>query len=71
MRADDDAVDPVALLKERKGATSLRKFACEVGVSAMHMCDVLKGRRGPGPKILSYLKLTKTVERTVIYRKTR
>ena len=66
-----DEVNPRSMLEARQGARSMRALAAEIGVSPMHLCDVYKGRREPGPKILSYLKLTKTVERVVTYRRIR
>ena len=44
-----------------KAAGSLRALAKEWGVSPSHLSDVVNGRRGPGPMLLSKLGLEKQV----------
>lgn len=44
---------------ERAG--SQRAAAQQLGVSAQYLCDVLKGRRAPGSKILEPLGLKRVV----------
>jgi hypothetical protein len=46
-------------------AGSMRALCREWGVTPSYMCDLLNGRRAPGPKILGPLKLTK--RKTVVY----
>lgn len=38
-----------------KAAGSQRRFAEEVGVSQAYLCDVIRGRREPGPKLAAAL----------------
>lgn len=51
-------MDPIALLLSRKTG-SLRALAREIPCSAPYLSDIFKGRRQPGPKILSYLGIEK------------
>lgn len=44
---------------------SQKGFAQKIGVSEQYLSDILKGRREPGPKILKWFGL----ERTVYYRR--
>ena len=48
-------------------AGSLRKLADRWNISAAYLCDVLGGRRSPGPAILKWLNLRKVREITVRY----
>ena len=54
----------VEMMKRKQGKRSLRSFAKELGVSAPFLCDIYKGRRRPGEKILVHLGLevTRSVE---------
>lgn len=62
------SLDPIAELKKRQGTRSQRALAREIGISPMFLTDILKGRRGPGPKVLAYLGLEeiKVIQRTYV-----
>lgn len=47
------------------------QLAERIGVSPQHVSDVKKGRRAPGPAVLSYYGLEKTVKvvRVITYEK--
>lgn len=47
------------LLRECKKAGTQKVWAMENDVSETHVCDVIKGKRGPGRKILEALGLRK------------
>lgn len=51
----------VKMLKREQGTKSLRQFAQEIGISPAYLCDIYKGRRGGGAKLLSYFGIEKTV----------
>jgi transcriptional regulator with XRE-family HTH domain len=55
-------IDPIRELEARKAGRSLRAIAQEIGVTAPYIHDILRGRRDPGPKVLEYLGLEKTVK---------
>lgn len=41
---------------------STRKaFADKVGISSAYLCDIIQGRREPGPKVLQFLRLEKVI----------
>lgn len=40
---------------------SQRQYAASIGVSEQYIADILKGRRSPGPAVLSALGLKKIV----------
>lgn len=61
--------DPIEMLKSLQGAQSRRKFAQEIGISAAYLCDVLNRRQPPGPAVLAYLGLERTV--AVTYKRQR
>ena len=46
---------------------SLRALAAEWECSAMYICDLRRGRRRPGPKLLKHLGIRKIVTTTVEY----
>lgn len=51
-------------------AGNLRAAGRRLGVSAMHLCDILKGRRRAGPKVLKVLGLKReTVIRSSILKR--
>lgn len=50
----------ISLLASKQGGRSQREFAKEIGVSQQFLCDLLKGRRTPGPAVLKYLDLEPT-----------
>jgi hypothetical protein len=52
------------LMKYKYEAGGLRAGARLLGISAMYYCDILKRRRGLGPKILKALELKKVVKVT-------
>ena len=56
---------PILELRTRLRRTTQKALADDLGLSKQYLCDVLRGRREPGPKILSALKL----ERVVTYRR--
>lgn len=60
-----DAV--VAAIKKRQGKKSLRQFAVELGITPAFLCDIYKGRRSPGPKILEHFGIESHVVTTVEY----
>lgn len=55
------------LMKYKSECGSLRQAAKLLGISAAYYCDILKRRRGLGPKILKALDLKKVVVVTVSY----
>ena len=58
-------MEPLELMKRRLDGKNQREVAKEVPCSPAYLNDFLKGRRGPGPKILKYLGLE------VVYRRSR
>lgn len=58
--------NPVELLRKRQGDRSLREFAKEIPCSVAYLSDVMLGKRGAGPRILTYLGMK--AERRVSYR---
>jgi len=50
------------LLREVERYGNQKKTAEALGISEQFLTDVLKGRRGPGPKLLEALGLKKRVE---------
>jgi hypothetical protein len=69
-RASLRIMEPVELLREKMRGKSLRAFAKEIPCSAPYLCDVLKGNRAAGPRILAYLGLER-VPTQVVYKKIR
>jgi hypothetical protein len=59
----------VLLLKKRQGDSSLRALARTIDCSPAYLSDIYKGKRSPGPKILKFLGLVKTVQFKVQYEK--
>ena len=57
--------NPILELKKRVAGSTQVAVAAELGVSTQYVCDVLRGTRQPGPKILTALGL----ERHVTYRR--
>jgi DNA-binding transcriptional regulator YdaS (Cro superfamily) len=53
-------ITALALYVKRAG--SQRLAAQQLGVSDAYLCDVKKGRRDPGPKLLTALGLRRVVE---------
>lgn len=45
-----------------KSAESQEKAAAQLGISPTYLCDLKKGRREPGKKILSALGLHRVIE---------
>lgn len=58
-------IDPIQMLQTRVDRTSQTVVAEELQLSVQYLCDVLKRRRKPGPKVLKALGL----ERLVVYRR--
>ena len=63
-----DFVDAAAVVEELRllaDSMSTRKaLADKIGISPAYLCDILKGRRAPGPAVCKFLKL----EAVVVYR---
>lgn len=57
-----EVVEELRLLAN--GMSTQKALAEKMGISAACLCDVLEGRRLPGPAILQFLKL----ERVIVYR---
>ena len=58
----------LALLRRAcQEAGSMNRWAAAHGMSQNYVCDVVNGKRDPGPKILAVLG----IERIVTYRKTK
>jgi transcriptional regulator with XRE-family HTH domain len=51
--------DIIAMLRKLQGDMTQRELAEKIGVSQQYLCDVLIGRRDPGPSILQYLGIEK------------
>ena len=52
---------PLQLLRDRLKGRTYKEVGDEIGVSAAFICNVLKGKRKPGPKVLKALGLKKVV----------
>jgi hypothetical protein len=59
--------DPLSILQELIGRSSLRKVALTLDVSAAYLSDVMRGNRPPGPKVLKALGLRRVVTKQVQY----
>lgn len=59
--------DPLVILRKRQGSRSQKALAAELGITPSYLCDVLQGRREPGPQVLRALGL----ERVISYREIR
>lgn len=60
--------NPISTLKLRIKASSLRKTAVELGISGAYLCDIMKGNRNPGPKVLKALGMTREVTKVIRYK---
>ena len=58
--------DPIDLLRQHQGNSSLRAFGETIGCSAAYLSEVYSGKREPGPLLLNYLGVKK--ETKVVYR---
>lgn len=56
-------MDPIKLLRAHLRTKTQRALAEEIPCSAAYLCDVLNGRRDPGPRIMDYLGIE------LVYRK--
>lgn len=54
------------LQSDIKRAGSQRKWAAEHDVTGQYVCDLLRGRREPGPKILAALGVRRVVAYEVV-----
>ena len=54
-------IDPVKRLRLLSAATSQSQVARDFGISAPYLCDLLAGRRDPGPKLLKAMGIVKEV----------
>lgn len=45
----------VGVIADLVRKSSQKQIAKEIGVSPQHLCDVLKGRREPGPDVCAWL----------------
>ena len=53
------ASEVIELLKKKQGSKRDFEFAAELGITQPYLCDLYKGRRTTGDKILSHLGLVK------------
>lgn len=53
------AAEVIDLLKQKQGTRPDSQFAVELGISKAYLCDLYKGRRTPGEKILERIGLVK------------
>lgn len=53
------AAEVIEILKKKQGSKRDFEFAAELGITQPYLCDLYKGRRFPGDKILSYLGMVK------------
>lgn len=53
------AAEVIDILKQKQGTRSDSQFAVELGISKAYLCDLYKGRRTPGEKILERIGLVK------------
>lgn len=60
MRTKEDVRNHLMQLRSDFGG--LRALARHLKISPMYLCDIMKGRRGLGPKVLKSLELKKTVK---------
>ncbi len=58
---------PKAILSRQIKATSLRKTAVNIGISAAHLSDIMRGKRNAGNKVLRALGMTRKVTRRITY----
>jgi hypothetical protein len=58
-QTDADVREELRLLADSMSTHAA--LAKKMGISPAYLCDVLDGRRNPGPKILKFLKLKKVV----------
>ena len=56
------ADEVVSLMKQQQGDRTQQAYAEELGITPQFLCDILKRRRDPGPKVLSRLGLVQTVK---------
>lgn len=61
--------DVLRELQKRMQGHSVRSLAFEMQVSASYLYDVIRGKRDPGPSILTYLNLEKNAVTTVVYKR--
>jgi transcriptional regulator with XRE-family HTH domain len=59
---EDSIISILRRLARRRGSQA--RLAAEIGCSPAYLSDVLLGNRHPGPKILAYFGLVKTMEYT-------
>lgn len=57
----------IDLLQAKRNLRSARALAVEMKVSHGYLCDVLAGKRDPGPSILDYLGLEKRSQTLTVY----
>lgn len=57
---EDQVREMIAKLRDKLGG--VRSLAREIGVSPSYVCDVLQGRRAPGPDFLKAVGVRKKVE---------
>ena len=60
-------VDPLEILEKQIEATSLRQTAAKHGISSAYLSDIMLRKKGPGPKVLRSLGLSRVVHRVVTY----
>lgn len=52
-----DRDDVVALLRKRQAGRPAYQLADELGIAGSYLCEIFKGKRNPGPKVLDALGL--------------
>lgn len=58
------------IVRRRVAETSQADFARAANCSRAYICDILAGKRDPGPKVLRVLGLTLRRETKVVYQPT-
>lgn len=61
----------IELVRERIGNRTQSAFAKQIGIGESYLCDILKGRREPGPTFLEAMELRKVVTYEPIPRRRR
>jgi transcriptional regulator with XRE-family HTH domain len=54
----------VGMLQKKQGDMTQKDLAAQIGVTQQYLCDVLLGRRDPGPRILQFLGIEKAYVQT-------
>ena len=54
-----DVLEEISLLAN--SMSTHKALADKMGISDAYLCDIIAGRREPGPKVLQFLKLEKVI----------